>query len=144
MGASEEMLESLRVFTDDVVTFVEKKWPWWVGRWQRKIYNETFALLVMRTPVRTGNTRANWQVTRTQFSTRYFPAMKDPDGAATIAKGKAVIAKIERYGNAYFVNNVPHINVLEEGSSTQAPDGWIALTLAEMEEKYKLVDEEIE
>jgi hypothetical protein len=143
MSLNDDMYRSLLEFQAEVNDFVHEKLPRTVKVWQYKIYGETFTKLVRRTPVRTGNTKANWQVTKTVFSSRVFTKKVDPEGDDTIAKGLAVIRTIKPYGDCYFNNAVPHIQLLEDGSSSQAPNGWIALTLAEIADKYEFAGDAI-
>lgn len=85
--------------------------------------------VVMRTPVDTGRARANWQTSLGQGSGQPLDA-EDTAGGATIAKGAAVIGQQRGFTPIHLENNVPYIGKLEDGSSTQAPDGMVSNTLA--------------
>jgi hypothetical protein len=136
MSFQQDMIRSLTAFQQDVNEFVHTKLPHRVQLWQQRIYGELFKKLVIRTPVLTGNTRANWQVTRTKFSTRLFGVKVDSTGDETIQRGLDQIERIPAYANAYIINNVPWLELLEGGSSTQAPHGWIGITIASVNDRY--------
>ena len=74
------------------------------------IAEEMFRKIVDRTPVKSGYAKSRWQV----------EVDKDSDG----------------FVNAEITNDAPYIIFLEMGSSDQAPNGMVAITLAEMEMKY--------
>lgn len=80
--------------------------------------------VVPATPVDTGFARGNWRpsldvpaalpVTRT-----------DPTGASTVSQ-IAVVSRQYRIGNTiYITNNAPYIESLNQGSSPQAPAGFV-------------------
>ena len=72
-----------------------------------------FGSIVKRTPVDTGRLRGNWQT-----------SINTSDGSAPI-----IMAKL---GDSIFItNNLPYAQVIESGSSKQAPSGMVAITAAE-------------
>ena len=85
--------------------------------------------VVNMTPVRTGRARGNWQVTIGQPSDAYSETKTDKEGGSTISAGRGVIESITTLGAVYLTNNVPYIIPLETGSSTQAPQGMVQVTL---------------
>lgn len=97
----------------------------------RKTAIELFRRVVLRTPVRTGRARGNWQVS---IGTA---AAREIDRADT--SGQLVMAEIERVVNGwdgdkvaiYISNNLVYIERLEDGSSRQAPNGMVKATLRE-------------
>ena len=92
--------------------------------------------LVLKTPVDTGRARGNWSVAVAAPDVAEYP--QDPAGSATIARGSAVISgyDISTFKPLWFSNNLPYIERLEGGYSTQAPQGMAALTIAEISAKY--------
>lgn len=86
--------------------------------------------IVMLTPVDTGRARGNWSFTRNNPSRdvdldkEYPGETRDARGAAAVrdvmAKSRAEIDRIEPFSVAYFVNNLPYIEALEDGHSQQA------------------------
>lgn len=99
---------------------------------QRKVGRAVIASLVRKTPVRTGQARANWQVTLGAPATGVVDEV-DPTGEATIAAGNRVLRSMRLGDTMHFTNNLDYIQKLEEGSSDQAPAGMVAVTLAEVE-----------
>lgn len=79
-----------------------------------------------------GRSRANWQISISIPGNSSIPAI-DPSGAATEAAGIAEIATAKAGGTIWIYNNVRYIKRLEEGWSTQAPAGMVAVSLAEIE-----------
>jgi len=98
----------------------------------RWVVLEALRRVVMKSPVRTGTFRGNWQVV---IGVRPDGAIEavDPDGGATIANGLTAISDLPPYAVVYLVNNLPYARRLEEGWSQQAPAGVVAVTIAEIE-----------
>ena len=111
----------------------------------RKAY--AFALyssIVKKTPVDTGRARGNWNVSVGSPDT----SVDDPSGyPKPRKKGEKVVKKVvklkyknsaslpEPKGNEsiFISNNLPYITTLEYGSSKQAPNGMVGVTLANNE-----------
>lgn len=90
---------------------------------------EVTANLVKTTPVDTGWARANWVP---QIGTPYRPDVIDNAGDGAVnqrggvqAAGIASIATYSYPGRVFISNNAPYIVRLNEGSSTQAPSGFV-------------------
>lgn len=100
-------------------------------QFQRRISLEALRRLVNRTPVDTGRARGGWQVRRT--ATENDNGKIDAGGGSTIAEGFSVINRITvPFGVIVIFNNVEYIVFLEEGSSSQAPQGMVALTILDL------------
>jgi hypothetical protein len=86
--------------------------------------------LIKSTPVDTGWARANWVPS---VGTPAGGTVGSPRGvsAGAQAAGQAKVAgyKITQ-GNVFITNNVPYILRLNDGSSTQAPSGFIQQAIA--------------
>jgi hypothetical protein len=88
--------------------------------------------VVIATPVDTGRARSNWRVQSGEPNTAVRPAfVAGKDGStlgentnAAISEGKAIIAA-DRTGTIYISNNLPYIGPLNDGSSAQAPAGFV-------------------
>lgn len=103
----------------------------------RNVSYEILENLVAHSPVLTGNFRAHWRVTRNKPSSVHFPGRGDlwwkerkttaiPRSAIEVwTRGEAVIARIKFGDTVYFTNNTEYAEELAEGSSSQAPPGWI-------------------
>jgi hypothetical protein len=86
-----------------------------------------FGNIIQRTPVDTGRLRSNWQV-----SIGSYPAETvTQTPAIAVTKGNAEIGKAQMKDSIYIVNNLPYAHVIELGSSKQAPQGMISVTVAE-------------
>ena len=88
----------------------------------RKLALEGLRKIVRRTPVDTGRTRGNWQVTIGTPATGQRPTRySDKGGQATIDLGAAVLEGLRLYSfpTVWITNNVPWILMLEEGGYSQ-------------------------
>jgi len=126
-----EIQSNLKQFNKEVDVFVKTLVPEKVVLLQKKIVLEALKRLVMKTPVDTGRARGNWQVTIGRPATAAIDAV-DKSGGDTIKKGLAAIGDLPPYQVVWISNNVDYIEFLEEGSSRQAPEGMMSLTLEEL------------
>ena len=78
--------------------------------------------VILRSPVDTGRFRGNW------YSSLNEPINSvDTDGEGL----NTTVAKIDVGDIFYFINNLPYAEKLEFGSSDQAPQGMVRLTIEE-------------
>jgi hypothetical protein len=90
-----------------------------------------------RSPVDTGRFRANWTLT-----------IGAPSGDVRAAVGSwvpqnsaaAEAYPAEGFPAVYLQNNLPYAVRLEDGYSTQAPGGMVALTMAELASLWETVE----
>lgn len=96
--------------------------------------------VVMKSPVDTGRFRGNWIVSKNAANTT-FSQVTDKNGGQTITKGSGVIDTFKMNADSRIIiqNNLPYANRLENGWSKQAPNGMVALTVVEMQRKYRNV-----
>ena len=94
---------------------------------------ETDARLKQQSPVDTGRFRVSWQIG--QNAADGTPAPEGSYGAGiTPPKGSNYQPGQEKLGNYYSVhNNLPYAEPLAQGSSPQAPAGWVDRTAREMQ-----------
>lgn len=88
------------------------------------------------TPVKTGAAKGNWLVSKIKPQGTFDLDMVDPDGFSTIKKGEEVLKNSPPLIKFIVENNIPYIDFLEAGSSTQAPSGMVGVTLAALQAKY--------
>lgn len=89
--------------------------------------------VVEKSPVDTGRFKANWIVSFGTISEGTTDEV-DKIGPPTVAKGNTVLlAYPDTLPPIYLQNNLPYANRLENGWSKQAPNGMVALTIAEIE-----------
>lgn len=86
--------------------------------------------LIDATPVKEGRARANWQASLVKPIARYKPDAKDPSGQTTLAKAMETIRLASWNKMLWLVNPAPYIARLNNGTSTQAPAGIVAVALA--------------
>lgn len=93
----------------------------------RQVRIDTVTHIQLATPVDTNQARSNWQLGDTISQTPLL-------GAVEINAGDLNKAKIVPfYKNFYIINNLPYIIDLERGSSSQAPQGMVKLTVELMQ-----------
>ncbi len=83
-----------------------------------------------------GRARGNWQSTRGASATGEVDRI-DPSGAATAAAGQQVAAQIQAGEASYITNNVPYIERLNDGWSTQAPKGFVRAIIDRVAAQFK-------
>ena len=102
--------------------------------WQRRFALAALNSVVLKTPVDTGRARANWQAGPTPGE--LVLEIEDTAGAATLTRETPKVQAGVRAFKPYVVwNNVEYINFLEDGSSKQAPQGMVALTIRELQSR---------
>ena len=109
----------------------------------RKIALEMFRRIILKSPVDTGRFRGNWQLAIGSVPEGTLE-LDDKTGTATIAKGAATALGFNAGETIFFANNLPYARRLEEGGypdgpkvengrSSQAPNGMVALTIQEFQ-----------
>lgn len=119
-------------FSDDLKKFAEKADP---GVVVRKVALDVFGRVILRTPVDTGRARANWQTTigapaGEELDTVNKIPVGVPGGSADLERA-LIIDQHKGDESIFLTNNLPYIEVLENGSSGQSPAGMVKVTLAE-------------
>lgn len=97
----------------------------------RKIAFEGFKRIILRTPVDTGRARANWGVTIGKPGTSHVEG-EDKSGGATVNAALASVNSFDCNGSIFCTNNLAYIIPLEYGSSKQAPQGMVRITVEEL------------
>jgi hypothetical protein len=96
--------------------------------------NKIYRGVVDRSPIREGSFRANWRITQHRKSRAKFKRVGSVEFPAAAPKprklkfGRGVLPVI------YITNNAPYGELLEAGSSSQAPNGIIAAVMAGIDE----------
>ena len=89
-----------------------------------------FSRVIARTPVDTGRLRANWQ---SQINSAPGGEIDGTDktGGSTLTTVSTDVSKVKLGDSIFLVNNLPYAQVIEDGSSEQAPAGMVKVTVAE-------------
>ena len=95
-----------------------------------KITHDIVANLIEATPVDLGWARANWVPAVGVANDDEVPSRPvDGDVGSARSKQQAGLSRVAGYsisqGMVFVSNNVPYISVLNNGSSTQAPKGFV-------------------
>lgn len=105
--------------------------------------------VVERSPVREGSFRANWRITKHRPSVAKFKrsgTVESPTPAPKMlnlkfaSPGKTKVYTSKLFGTSsmpklpkiFISNNSPYAELLENGSSKQAPNGIVAVTMASL------------
>jgi hypothetical protein len=91
----------------------------------RKVALVANQTVIMATPVDTGRARANWQIS---IDTELTGEVDSTDAQGALARNQEVIRGY-RNGAIILQNNVPYIGALNNGSSAQAPAGFVEKAL---------------
>lgn len=80
--------------------------------------------LVTSTPVDTGRARSNWLL---NFDSPASGTVPPTDGSSALARnqGKVATFSLDKNVAIHLTNNLPYISKLNEGSSEQAPAGFV-------------------
>jgi len=107
----------------------------------KKVAIEIFRRIILKTPVDTGQARNNWFTTINTPSTDMTEEI-DKSGQKAIKDmvAKVLETKFTDKQIVYISNNLPYIDVLENGSSDQAPSGMVKTTVAEFGSIVREVD----
>lgn len=130
------MSDSLQQFNVEIDRFARRVVPNEIVKFQKKVVLEALRRLVMKTPVKTGRARGNWQVTISAAAAGQLD-QTDEDGAPTIAAGLAALQGLPPFDVVWISNNVDYIEKLEHGSSQQAPQGMMSVTVAELRSMFQ-------
>jgi len=112
----------------------------------KKIALQTFTGIVKKTPVDKGRARASWVIGVEQIDTSrpFGPNTKFTESEATLQAFKELreLSKIKPTSTVFISNSLPYILRLEKGSSKQAPEGMVEVTLAEVGRDIKRIERE--
>lgn len=119
-------------FSDDLKKFAAKADPNIVVR---KVAMDVFHRVIIRTPVDTGRARANWQASIGAPKEGELDSVNKipvgvPGGSADLDQA-LIVDKHQGDDSIFLSNNLPYIEVLENGSSIQSPAGMVKVTLSE-------------
>ncbi len=94
--------------------------------------------IVQKTPVDTGRARGNWQLSLRTPAEGEVANAEEQTPASVVIEGENEIANVAPGETIWISNNLPYIGRLEEGWSQQAPQGMVALSLAEVSSGLEL------
>lgn len=114
----------------------------------KKVALELLTRIVEKTPVDTGRARGNWQVAVNTGAGSADISRIDKSGEAeaslsqgtsvSIDAGYSALADLKPFSTIVIFNNVEYIVALEHGhSQRQAPQGMVALSIAEVESQFR-------
>lgn len=114
-------------------------------RTMKEVIGEILETVVKTTPADEGTAKSNWQVgipgRPTGILPAYVPGKKGSTAKvnenAAIDKGAGVIAQYVPGNNVHLTNNLPYIGLLNDGSSSQAPAGFVEQAVLRGRESLK-------
>jgi len=121
-------------FNRKVREFAEKAVPAQLVQHQQKIALGILKKVIFKTPVRYGRARGGWQVDIDKLPTGDTPL--DKTGNRTLTKGTNKILKLHPFQSVLIVNNVEYIIYLEGGSSEQAAEGMLGISVQEVTSQF--------
>lgn len=118
-----------RIRLDQIGDYAEDK----LNQLMRVVVFETDAELKARSPVDTGRFRASWAIGENQTG--------DYDAGSSTSTAPVALNYTlgnEKIGNVYNVHNsLPYAEPLANGSSKQAPAGWVDLVAKQMTKRAR-------
>ena len=124
--------KNLRGFSADLKKFA-KKVDLDLGTVVQKVAMDVLTGVVMRTPVATGRARGSWLV-----GVNKIPEGEGLPEGTQLSRSAATseslkqgnqISKVNGKSTVYIINPLPYAKPLEDGSSEQAPNGMVKVTL---------------
>lgn len=105
----------------------------------RRVALSVDAVVVMATPVDTGRARSNWIVQLGSPSTREIEPLAEGEAAtaASINAAKDVIEQYKGGVDLHLTNNLSYIGALNDGTSAQAPAGFVQTAVMQGVEQIK-------
>lgn len=102
----------------------------------KKVSFQLLKLIVQKNPVKTGRSQNNWQVA---VDTAAGDAIIDGvrSQGVVIDSGFSALASVKPFSTVVLYNNVQYIIALEDGSSTQAPQGMVQISILEVENQFR-------
>jgi hypothetical protein len=134
---------SVRGFQADLKAF-SRKTGISLGNAVKRIAIEAHDDIVMRTPVDTGRARASWNVGFGEIDVSV-----QPEGNVDTSHNDSQRAKIAgidarmKPQPIFITNNLPYIQALENGHSSQAPNGMVDLTMIRIETEIEAMLQEL-
>ena len=96
----------------------------------RKICLDLFTSLIRKSPVDTGRFRGNWQLGYMTVNVATDSPV-DKSGGHAMARAFEFMAPMKAGGIIFLTNSLPYAMPLEYGSSLQAPQGMVRITIIE-------------
>lgn len=153
MAEFEDYDKQLEEFNKEMDEFSDKLLPAEFILFHRKVGMQMLRGLVLKTPVGNpnlwevnkgkegkaklppdyipGRARGNWQISINAPAAGEIPGV-DKGGGTTITKGRVNMSGLKFGDTIYATNNLEYMSELEEGHSTQAPNGMLKLTFVEI------------
>lgn len=102
----------------------------------KKVALDLDSRIVFSTPVDLGRARGNWFPSINLPSNNVSLNTFDKNGGATVAKIAGTVSGAKLGDTLWLSNNLDYIGKLENGSSTQAPQGMVAVNVAAVSSFY--------
>jgi hypothetical protein len=100
-------------------------------QFHRQIHMDLLAGIVKDTPVDTGRARGNWQ---SSVGGQKTGTIDRTSGEEAVQEGAQETQRIRLGDTSFIQNNLEYIGFLEDGSSTQAPQGMVSVNLQRLRE----------
>lgn len=109
-----------------------------IARGKMDLAKKVFVRLVQLTPVDTGYARSSWMIGLGGATDEALPEGTGGGRRAATTFARQQLPNLQGllanpFEKVSIFNNAPYIQALEEGHSSQAPNGMVAITLAELQ-----------
>lgn len=128
-------MTSFAQFTVNLDRAYDEKVEQRVAKVTRWVALEALRRVIMKSPVDTGRLRGNWQAAVNVRPDGVLEVV-DKAGQSTVAKGMKSVSALPPFATVYIANNLDYASAIENGHSQQAPQGMVAVTVAELQEFF--------
>lgn len=123
---------NVKEFRAEITDYAKKVLPEKFLVFHQKIAMELLSRVVRRNPVDTGRSRNNWQAGLSTNETGVADWYTRSPGESVMELATRV-KDMKPFAVIFLWNNVEYVLDLEDGTSRQAPDGFVAISIAELQ-----------
>ena len=107
----------------------------------KKVTLEVYSRVTLKSPVDTGRFRGNWMIGIGAANESTLGIHTPGDAKAENLRQEAIVFTITKLQNIHISNNLDYGAKLEHGTSKQAPQGMVGITLSEIETHFNATKE---
>lgn len=128
-------VRNLAQFSRQLRNFADQTVPEEVTKLHRTVALDLLRRVTLKSPVDSGRFRAGWAVSLSQPDPRPVSASGAPILGAdqVISNALSELEQLRPYSICWVHNSLPYATAIENGHSGQAPNGVLAISVAEVE-----------
>ena len=129
------MPTNVKEFNRQLKVFAETLLPGELVLFHKKIALDALSRIVLKTPVDVGRARGGWQIDIGKAPDEDIGRI-DKSGGTVLSVEAKKLDQLIAFQMIVIGNNVEYIRVLEKGNSSQAPNGMVEITFAELGQMF--------